>query len=35
MLALRFIKPLLVPGKFVPGAVEIDALAAGNHAPMS
>src|SRR6202048_2224902 len=32
MLALRFIKPLLVPGKFVPEAVEIDALAAGDQA---
>ena len=32
MLALRFIKPLLVPGKFVPEAVEIDALSAGDQA---
>src|SRR3954468_6696398 len=32
MLALRFIKPLLVPGKFVPEAVEIDALPAGDQA---
>src|SRR6266705_3783599 len=32
MLALRFIKPLPVPGKFVPEAVEIDALAAGDQA---
>jgi len=30
MLALRFIKPLRVPGKLVPEAVEIDALAAGD-----
>src|SRR4029077_3945014 len=32
MLALRFIKPLWVPGKFVPEAVEIDALAASDQA---
>jgi len=30
MLALRFIKALLVPGKFVPEAVEIDSLSAGD-----
>src|ERR1700688_1149548 len=32
MLALRFIEPFPVPGKFVPEAVEIDALAAGDQA---
>src|SRR5580704_11858158 len=32
MLALRFIKPPRVPGKFVPEAVEIDAFAAGDQA---
>jgi hypothetical protein len=32
MLALRFIKPLRVPGKLVPEAVEIDSLAAGDQA---
>ncbi len=32
MPALGFIKPLRVPGKFVPEAIEIDALAAGDQA---
>src|SRR5882757_7548519 len=32
MLPLRFIKPLRVPGKFVPETVEIDALAASDQA---
>jgi hypothetical protein len=32
MLALRFIKPPRVPGKFVPETVEIDALAADDQA---
>src|SRR6266403_4965014 len=32
MLALRLVKPLRVPGKFVPEAVEINALAAGDEA---
>ena len=32
MLALRLIKPLWVPGKFVPKTVEIDALTAGDQA---
>jgi hypothetical protein len=32
MLALRFIKPLTVPRKLVPEAVEVDALAAGDQA---
>src|SRR4051812_29149186 len=32
MLTLRFIKPLRFPGKFVPEAVEIDALASGDQA---
>ena len=35
MLALRFIKPLPVAGKFVPEAVEIDALAAATRRSMS
>jgi hypothetical protein len=32
VLALLFIKPLPVPGKFIPETAEIDALAAGDQA---
>src|SRR5882672_5486258 len=32
MLAVRFIKPRLVPGKVLPEAVEIEALASGDQA---